>query len=273
MNRRHFISRSSLGILAAAGLPKAILNKSTESTSIYKTVLETGITNQLYYELIIDHGAVWYFDATKDQQNVVTLKVAYFETADLSNPTKAAEFTYIIMETSSINKTDDLWEIKTKFDKKVKGDYKFPKDFPKDMTLRGKPFSYFAIIGKKEQILVNIPYPSAGTNLDDDGCFLTTACVDHKQLADDCDELNTLRFLRDNFMKQNAEGLQLADNYKVIGPKIVKAISGFDNKAEIYNYMYDHLVSPSVKLIKAEHYAEATAYYKDFVEGLIKKYL
>jgi hypothetical protein len=74
-------------------------------------------------------------------------------------------------------------------------------------------------------------------------------------------------------MKQNTEGIALAKDYKVIGPQIVKAINELENKADIYNYMYDHLVDPSVKLIKEKHYAEAMAYYKDFVEGLKKEYL
>ena len=272
MNRRHFISKSSLAILAAAGLPKAIFSK-PNAIETYKTELKPGIAKQLYYELQIEHLGFRYFATAKPEEKLTTLKVAYYETTDITKPTKEAVFNYVMQE--SIEQTDGTFKIKAKFDKKVSGDYTLPKEFSKNISLLGNAYSYFKIIDKKEAVLVNMVYytPPASSGDEYDGCFLTTACVQHKQLADDCDELNTLRFLRDTYMKQDAEGIVLANDYKIIGPKIVKAINRFDNKAEIYNYMFDNLVEPSVKLIKAKRYAEATAYYKDFVVGLTKKYL
>lgn len=271
MNRKQFLTKSSLAMLAAAGLPKAVFSK-PNSIETYKTELKPGVEKQLYYELLIDHLGVSYFSSAKPEEKIITLKTAYFETADFTKQTKSAEFKYIMQECTKPDSNEDIWKIKTKLDKKVSGDLLLPKDFPKDMILSGKPYTYYDILGKKEQLLIHMPY-SAGNSSDYDGCFLTTACVEHKQLADDCDELNTLRFLRDNYMKQDKEGAVLAANYKIIGPKIVQTINGFDNRKDIYNYMYDHLVLPSVKMIKAKQYAEATNYYKNFVEGLIKQYL
>ncbi|UEG48715.1 hypothetical protein LK994_08705 [Ferruginibacter lapsinanis] len=272
MNRRHFLTKSSLAMLAAAGLPKAVFNK-PYSPTIYKTKLSDGISKQTQYELAIDHYCMNGLAKATLQEKTIGLKVSFFETTDFSKPTKSVELTYIVQESTLLDEKENLWKIKTKFDKKVSGDYKLPKEFPKDLSLTGKTYSYFTILDRKGGELVSIPYVSNGTDNEYDGCFLTTACVEHRQLADDCDELTTLRFLRDNYMKQDAEGIALVDNYKIIGPKIVSRINSFENKTAIYNYLYDHLIQPSVKLIKAKQYAEATAYYKDFVRELMQEYL
>jgi hypothetical protein len=270
MNRRNFISKSSLAMIAAAGLPKAILNK-PYSTSTYKTKLETGIVNQTYYELQIDHNALTNFASATDAEKVITLKVAYFETADFTKPTKGAEFTYNVKDAILIN---DIWKVKTKFDKKVNGDYKLPKSFPKNIVLMGKQYYYFNILDKKDQTLVEIPYPpstSSGTGAG--GCFLTTACVEHKKFSDDCNELTTLRFLRDEYMLKNNNDISLIKDYKIYGPEIVNAIGKCLNKNEIYEYMFQNMIKPSVALVKEERFAEAVDHYKIFVKALAEKYL
>lgn len=274
MDRRSFIAKSSLAMIAAAGLPKGILADKPNSLVTYKTKLQTGVPRQLYYELTMDDVGMLYYKTASDEQKIITLKVAYFETTDLATPTSGAEFRYKIKESIKTDEVNGIWKIKTKFDKKVTGDYKLPKEFPKHMTLVGKSYSYFNIIDKKEQSLINIPYPSttsSGTGTG--GCFLTTACVEHKQMMDDCDELTTLRFLRDNYMKKNDATISLINNYQISGPQIVNAIERCTNKNEIYDYMYLNMITPSVQLVKEGKFIEAVDYYRIFVKALADKYL
>lgn len=96
-------------------------------------------------------------------------------------------------------------------------------------------------------------------------CFLTTACVEHKGLADDGVELNTLRAFREEYMRPTAEGQALLERYYIDGPAILKAVEQQANPAEYYEHMYQHLVRPSLALIAHNHKAEAMAYYRDYV--------
>ena len=133
--------------------------------------------------------------------------------------------------------------------------------------------TYAKVLGKKDAELLIIPYPKTTSDDDDMGCFLTTACVHHKKLTDDCKELNTLRDLRDNFMMTNEEGREIVRNYKQIGPRLIQSINSFENREEIYEYMYQQLVLPSVKMVEEGKKAQAVEYYQDFVNGLTAKYL
>jgi len=215
MDRRSFIAKSSLAMIAAAGLPKGILANKPNSLVTYKTKLQTGVPNQLYYELTMDDVGMLYYKTASDEQKIITLKVAYFETTDIATPTSGAEFRFKIKESIKTDEVNGIWKIKTKFDKKVTGDYKLPKEFPKHMTLVGKSYSYFNIIDKKEQSLINIPYPSTTSSGTGTGCFLTTACVEHKLMADDCNELTSLRFLRDEYMLKNSGTISMINDYNI----------------------------------------------------------
>lgn len=269
MDRRRFLA-GSLAFVAAAGLPIA-KRKKQNTPAIYRTSLIANTPGQTEYELSIYHNTVTNFANASDDFKNVILTVRYFKTSDTYTPTTYGEFSYKI---KSVLVKDNLYEIVTKFNKKISGDHKLPKDFPKDLKLRMQLNTYAKVLGKKDTELLIIPYPKTTSYDDDDmGCFLTTACVHHKKLADDCKELNTLRDLRDNFMMTNDEGREIVRNYKQIGPRLIQSINGFENREEIYEYMYQQLVLPSVKMVEEGKKAQAVEYYKDFVNGLTAKYL
>ena len=73
-------------------------------------------------------------------------------------------------------------------------------------------------------------------------------------------------------MSRNAAGQLLIEQYKQVGPEIVTAINNCDNKEEIYEYMYEHMICPSVQLVKNGNFSGATIFYKTFVKALKEKY-
>lgn len=50
---------------------------------------------------------------------------------------------------------------------------------------------------------------SSGTG----GCFLTTACCEFMNLPDDCEELQTMRKFRDDYLSKTEEGKNLIKFY------------------------------------------------------------
>ncbi len=268
MNRRHFLS-GSLAVIAAASLPKA-KRRQTNLPYTYKTILVPNKADQTYYQLSIYHNAVHKLATATETEKTIVVVVKHYGTTDLTKPTTSGEFRYIIKSSTT---KDGLWIVEAKLDKKLSGEYKFPKEFPKDLKLRVYLYAYAKILDKNEKELVNIPYPTSSTDDDEMDCFLTTACVHHKKLADDCFELNTLRDLRNNFILKSPGGRKLIEDYRTMGPALIQSINSCENKAEIYDYMYDQLILPSLALLQKGKKQDAVLYYKNFVEGLSAKYL
>ena len=69
-----------------------------------------------------------------------------------------------------------------------------------------------------------------GSTVTYEGCFLTTPCVAHAGLADDCEELTVLRGFRDDYLLRFDEGRRLVDEYYNIAPGIVRAIDASANR-------------------------------------------
>ncbi|MEM8722550.1 MAG: CFI-box-CTERM domain-containing protein [Cyanobacteria bacterium P01_G01_bin.39] len=68
-----------------------------------------------------------------------------------------------------------------------------------------------------------------------EGCFLTTACVKHTGLPDDCFELQILRNFRDDYLASTAEGQALIEQYYKEAPIIVDFINSDQQRELILN--------------------------------------
>ena len=105
------------------------------------------------------------------------------------------------------------------------------------------------------------------------GCYLTTACVNHKGLPDDCYELETLRHYRDTYLKTFDGGRKDVQDYYRVAPGMVAAINKRPDKDDILEHIYSDLVLPMVNLVENKKYAEAHYFYRDYVaklENLLK---
>ena len=109
--------------------------------------------------------------------------------------------------------------------------------------------------------------------INDETCFLTTACIRAKDLPDDCDELQTLRYFRDGWLKKQAEGPVLTEEYDIIAPKIVQAINRSEDASAVWTRLYDELVLPCVWLIKVGKMEDALYLYKTWTTKLKEQYI
>lgn len=102
------------------------------------------------------------------------------------------------------------------------------------------------------------------------GCYLTTACMRHMQnkFDDNCYELTTLRWFRDNFVSK--EDIEL---YYKKAPLIVEAIENTPNNNSVYNDIYENVIMPCVRAIENKEYGSAYKRYKDNILSLEKKYI
>jgi len=114
--------------------------------------------------------------------------------------------------------------------------------------------------------------PKKGKDTVDLECFLTTACIRHKQLPDECEELQLLRGFRDNYMRSSAPGARMVEEYYQFGPKLVSAIELDKKKASTYAYIYDCIQKACDKIRLTENEG-AQKIYTRMVHQLSKKYL
>ena len=60
------------------------------------------------------------------------------------------------------------------------------------------------------------------------GCYLTTVCVEHKGLPDNCYELETLRNFRDNYLVSSEGGKEIVQHYYKVAPEMVQKLKKID---------------------------------------------
>ena len=104
-------------------------------------------------------------------------------------------------------------------------------------------------------------------------CYLTTACVEHKGLADDCLELESMRKLRDEYMMSFKQGCMDIKDYYEKAPKILKAINKTDAPGSIYDQIYGNVIMPCTKLVNDGNMHEAYTVYRKAVDILEEEYL
>ena len=100
------------------------------------------------------------------------------------------------------------------------------------------------------------------------GCYLTSACVQARGLADDCTELQTLRAFRDGWLMDQPYGSEIIHEYYHIAPAIVASIDQKPNAAAIYDAIYTQVVLPCVAFIQKQKNEDAVKIYSDTVRAL-----
>lgn len=108
--------------------------------------------------------------------------------------------------------------------------------------------------------------------VDNSKCFLTSACVFARGLADDCDELTTLREFRDSYIMNLPGGPELVHEYYDVAPGIVDRIREDKDAKRILDSLYEGLVTRSVTLIRNGEYKRALEHYRAWVARLMNEF-
>lgn len=88
------------------------------------------------------------------------------------------------------------------------------------------------------------------------GCFLTTACVEHARLADDCHELQVLRRFRDDYVAALPDGKDILTEYYQSAPTIVRRIQSSQQRDNVLETLFG-TIREAVALIEAGRHKEA----------------
>ena len=83
--------------------------------------------------------------------------------------------------------------------------------------------------------------------------------------------LDSIKYLRDEFLEQDTKYSDLLSMYDYIGPQVAKKIDEDPNRKEVSTKVYSILTRIS-KLVEKEEIDKATGYYSQMVGALINKY-
>ncbi|MBE6799862.1 MAG: hypothetical protein E7529_01505 [Ruminococcaceae bacterium] len=112
-----------------------------------------------------------------------------------------------------------------------------------------------------------------GTGTSSGGCYLTSACVESKNLPDNCHELTVLRHFRDTYLISQKNGREEIQHYYATAPAIVEKINASSNSTDTWNEVYENMILPCVKYIEANELEKAHQLYKSYSLKLEKTYM
>ena len=90
-------------------------------------------------------------------------------------------------------------------------------------------------------------------------------------MADDCDELMTLRKFRDSYLALQDGGQEEIEAYYKMAPQIVAKLEEHLNREEILDSIWSELVLPCVALIKTGENQACHQLYKTYTLELSQK--
>lgn len=272
MKRKEFLKKASSGFLAAAVLPLLSFDKkkflSKDKWGFYKyATVEKYDNNGKKWKISFETTD---FYITKFEK---TPKEDRFVTFDNYN-TKLIKTSYKIIDVKE-KQVDSIivhfLSLKMMKDKMEQEAVETAEDlFGKDLILEIHHECHAEINTKKSAAKINLKFVPT---FEGEDCFLTSACVYHKGLPDNCKELTTLRNLRETKMNPNLEYQKLIAEYEIIAPQMLMNINNAENKNEILDVIYNQLVLPSVALAEAGKEDEAIKLYADFVREMKSIYL
>jgi hypothetical protein len=104
-------------------------------------------------------------------------------------------------------------------------------------------------------------------------CFLATATCNTLLLPDDCEQLETLRWFRDQHVLTSREGRTMVEEYYRIAPGIVEVIGKRPDAKELYQEVHDRWVRPAVNAIQLHNHEQAMAIFNEVVTESKRRFL
>lgn len=107
-----------------------------------------------------------------------------------------------------------------------------------------------------------------GKNPDDDNCFITTACIRHYNLTDNCYQLKTLRQFRDSYILNLQNGTSLIEQYYLVAPQIVIHLNQHPERNNLYKNLFEQ-INQACYLIEHNEKENAKNLYVKIISQLL----
>lgn len=103
-------------------------------------------------------------------------------------------------------------------------------------------------------------------------CYITTCVCDILGKDDNCDTLDTLRFLRDSFMRKRVDYYSMLKEYDVVGPQIAYSIYNDPRRDMVANWINFCYLESACSRVKDNDYDSAIDLYIEMTNSLLGYY-
>lgn len=104
-------------------------------------------------------------------------------------------------------------------------------------------------------------------------CFITTAVCLTLGKPDNCEELTLMRSFRDEWLREQPDGVKRIEEYYRIAPTIVAEIDKLPECLTIYADIYKQYILPCVENARNKKYMKCDEIYTDMVNALKRLYI
>ena len=110
-------------------------------------------------------------------------------------------------------------------------------------------------------------------NTSNSSCYITTAVCTSFGKPDDCYELQAFRGFRDDWLKKQADGESLIQEYYETAPQIIEKIDLRADSATIYQHIWEIYLSKCLSFIETKEFERCKQQYICMVEDMRHKYI
>lgn len=104
-------------------------------------------------------------------------------------------------------------------------------------------------------------------------CFISTACFKSLGFDDNSIELQKLRSYRDDYLSKIPTGKNRINEYYLLAPKIVNNIDSSINSSEIYSFIYEKMIKPSIDFIDSKELEKTFSLFEEGFKVIKQNYL
>jgi hypothetical protein len=260
MERRKFLKQTAaVTATTLVGFPEIIKAQSSEQdTADYGSFKTPYYDGDFYYSLGLN-----LFPSNKFKNKAKGGNVE-FKFNQITSPTTEIKSEGTFLITKIKKKSSNNFEVFVEFQSLFSGT-----DFPKEF----KEFSFKIYLddanGKNSYVTLKSKKEKKKRKLEREepkqGCFLTTACLESKNISQDCTEQSTLKkFFAKHYRELDRKERLIMKTYYQKAPALIERINQCKNSPEIYDYIYSNLLIKTVDLIDANKSNDAYSYYKSF---------
>lgn len=165
---------------------------------------------------------------------------------------------------------DDGWAVKSEGATRAFRKFDTKDEALKEALSHARQYGYDVVVHGRDNRIQRIITPRE-MNEGGGGCFLTTACVEYYGLNDNCYQLRTLRFFRDEILNRTSGGRAVTDQYYRIAPAIVHHLKVDRSRRFLFRNLMRE-IDRACAAIKLRNYTKAISIYKQAVAQLAFRY-
>lgn len=268
MKRRKFLklaSGTAIATTAMSALPQLLRAQQVSTTILFDNSYQKSTASN-HFAIRLDPQLMKQFEnVSKDLRNVTVAQSASFDT------TFEQEIAFDVRKVEmEMRNSEELYIAQLGKGDLLKGsENSLPENFPfkKPTLIFNQTTNTLLLINRDGETFIELKKytaPSGGSDYNGD-CYSTVALVSVMGFQDNSQQMESLRMLRESFVRSSEQGLDKLQAYRELSADIIAKLNELPNQNEIYEHTYHKIIQPSLQFIESNQPLEAMNLMGDFL--------